>query len=54
MIANLGKLENDLVLYKDGIASKGFFIVTVDFENYQEEHIRQDLHGERFKKLCDL
>ncbi len=43
--------EHDLVLYDKGIPSKGFFIVTVDFVDHTEKHIRQDLSGKRFKKL---
>ena len=40
--------EHDLVTYIDGVPSKGFFIVTVDFGNYTEQHLRHDLSGERF------
>ena len=40
--------ENDLVIWKDGIPSKGFFIVTVDFGNHTEKFLRHDLSGKRF------
>ncbi len=40
--------ENDLVIFKDGVPSKGFFIVTVDFGNHTEQYLRHDLGGERF------
>lgn len=40
--------ENDLVIWKDGIQSKGFFIVTVDFGNHTEKFLRHDLSGKRF------
>ncbi|MDE1843755.1 MAG: hypothetical protein KGI10_00335 [Thaumarchaeota archaeon] len=40
--------ENDLVIWKDGMPSKGFFIVTVDFGNHTERFLRHDLSGKRF------
>ena len=40
--------ENDLVIWKDGVPSKGFFIVTVDFGNYTEKFLRHDLIGKQF------
>ena len=40
--------DHDLVLYKDGKPSKGFFIVIVDFVTYTEKFIRHDLTGKRF------
>ncbi len=42
--------ENDLVIWKDGIPSKGFFIVIVDFGNYTEKFLRHDLSGKRFSR----
>ena len=44
--------EHDLVIYDEkGVPSKGFFIVTVDFGDYIEKHIRQNLSGDRFKTI---
>jgi len=40
--------EDDLIIYKDGAPSKGFFIVTVDFGTHTERYLRHDLSGERF------
>ena len=40
--------HHDLVIYKDGVPTKGFFIITVDFGEYAEEFLRHDLSGERF------
>ena len=40
--------ENDLVIWKDGVPSKGFFIVTVDFGSYAEKFLQHDLGGKRF------
>lgn len=40
--------ENDLVIFQDGKPSKGFFLVTVDFEGYTEDFLRHDLTGKRF------
>jgi len=40
--------EKDLVTFQDGKASKGFFIVTVDFEEYTEEFLRYDLSSKLF------
>lgn len=41
--------EHDLVIYKDGEPSKGFFMVTVDFGDHTEKFFRHDLSGERFR-----
>ena len=40
--------ENDLVIFQDGKPSKGFFLVTVDFEGYTENFLRHDLSGKIF------
>ncbi len=40
--------EDDLVSYRDGIPSKGFFLVIVDFGNHTEKFLRHDLSGKRF------
>ena len=40
--------ENDLVIWKDGLPSKGFFIVTVDHGEYTAKYLRHDLSGKRF------
>jgi len=40
--------EHDLIIYKDGVPSKGFFIVTVDFVTHTEKYLRHDLSGKRF------
>jgi len=38
-----------LIIYnKNEEPSKGFFLVTVDFGEYSEKFLRQDLIGERF------
>lgn len=40
--------EHDLVSYRNGISSKGFFLVIVDFGSYTEKFLRHDLCGKRF------
>ena len=43
---------DDLVLYRyNDEPRKGYFVVKVEFENYYEYHIRQDLEGSRFNQL---
>ena len=41
--------DHDLVVYINDEPSKGFFIVTVDFETHTEKFLRHDLSGERFR-----
>jgi hypothetical protein len=40
--------DHDLVIYQDGIPSKGFFIVTVDLGDHTEKFLRHELSGTRF------
>ena len=40
--------KHDLVIYIDGVPSKGFFIVIVDFGDHVERFLRHDLSGKRF------
>lgn len=43
---------DSLVLYRyQDEPQKGFFLVKVDFGEYIEYHIRQDLSGDRFREL---
>lgn len=43
------EFEDNLTLYgKDNTPSRGFFLVIVDFGNYQTKFLRHDLFGERF------
>jgi hypothetical protein len=42
------KWESKLVIFLNGRAHKGFYIITVDFEDYTEEFLRQDLSGPQF------
>jgi len=37
--------EKDLVIFQDGASTKGFYVVTVDFEGFTEEFLRHDLSG---------
>lgn len=41
--------EHDLVIYKDGMPSKGVFIVTIDFGDHTENYLRHDLSGKRLR-----
>lgn len=44
--------DKDLVLYRyESEPRQGYFVVIVDFEDHIEKHIRNDLTGERFRKL---
>jgi hypothetical protein len=45
----LGYIAGKMTLiYRDGLPSKGFFIVTVDFGTCTEKFLRHDLSGKRF------
>ena len=44
--------DKDLVLYRyENEPRKGYYVVIVDFEDHIEKHVRNDLAGERFRKL---
>ena len=40
--------KHDLVIFQNDKVSKGFFLVTVDFEGHTEDFLRHDLSGRRF------
>jgi len=42
------KWKHNLIIFLNGRAHKGFYIITVDFENCTEEFLRQDLSGPQF------
>ncbi len=47
-------LLSDLVIFEKGKPTSDHYVVKVNFDDYSEYHVREDLSGERFDSSSDV